>query len=206
MKKYDLLIKLTNAFGVSGKEGEVRDIIKNEIKKHVDDVYVDKMGNLIAHKKSAYKKGVSKIMIAAHMDEIGLIVKNIEKEGKIRIASVGGIDSIILLNEKITIKTRKKDVRGVVTTDDISGSIFSKDRPLLPEMYIDTGLTKQEIEQSGVHIGSFISFTPNTEILGNGKLICGKALDDRIGCYILIETMKRIKKGKKCMGRFWGPV
>ncbi len=192
MKKYDLLIKLINAFGVSGKEMEVRNLIIKEIKPYINEVYVDKMGNLIAHKKSR-TKNAQKIMIATHMDEIGLIVKNIEKGGKIRISEVGTIDLIVLLNEKVIIKTRKKDVTGIITTDNISSSLIAKSKITIQDMFIDTGLTKEEIEKAGVHIGSFISLEPNGEIIGNDKIVSGKALDDRLGCYIVIETIKQIK-------------
>ncbi len=192
MKKYDTLLKLINAFGVSGKETEVRDIVQSEIKNHVDKIYIDKMGNLIAHKKSK-TKSLARVMIAAHMDEIGLIVKNIEKEGKVRIATVGGIDPIVLLNEKVIIKTRKSDIKGIVTTDNISCSMEGSKNTKIEDMFVDTGLTKEGLENLKAHIGSFISLLPNAEIIGNNKIISGKALDDRVGCYILIETIKHIK-------------
>ena len=193
MKNYQLLIDLMNAFGVSGKETDIKDIIIKQIKNYVDELYVDKLGNLIAHKKGKR----SKIMLAAHMDEIGLMVKNIEKDGKIRISKIGGIDDLTLLNEKVTIKTRVGIVRGIITTEDISASLTSDNKHIaLSDMFIDTGLTKEELIRQKVHIGSFISFAPNAEIIGNGKIIAGKALDDRIGCYILIELIKKLKNKK----------
>ncbi len=195
MKKYDILLKLINAFGVSGKEMEVRSIIMKEVKKHIKNAYIDKMGNLIAHKKGKTKKS-PKIMIAAHMDEVGLIVKNMEKEGKVRIATVGNIHPVILLNEKVIIKTRKGDVKGIITTENVSCSLEPGEKTNIQDMFIDTGLTKKELETAGVHIGSFISLLPNAEIIGKGKIISGKALDDRIGCYILLEAIKRVKNSK----------
>jgi len=195
MNKYEPLLKLINAFGVSGKESEVRNIIQKEVKKYVKKIYIDKMGNLIVHKKSS-SKNKDKIMIAAHMDEIGLIVRNIEKEGKVRIAEVGGIDPIVLLNEKVIIKTKKADIKGVVTTDNISCSLDAGNKIYMRDMFIDTGLNKKELEKSGAHIGSFVALSPNAEIIGNNKIISGKALDDRIGCYILIEVIKKLKNSK----------
>jgi len=196
--KYDVLLKLINAFGVSGKESEVRDIIKKEVKKYVNDIYVDRMGNLIAHKKGT-SKNKSKVMVAAHMDEIGLIIKNIEKDGKVRIAAVGGIDPIVLLNEKVAIKTKKNDVIGIITTDNISCSLINDKTSSMQDMFIDTGLTKQEMNRAGAHIGSFVSFAKNAEIIGNDSIISGKALDDRLGCYILIEVIKKLKNVKNEM-------
>ncbi|MFH1592668.1 MAG: M20/M25/M40 family metallo-hydrolase [Candidatus Woesearchaeota archaeon] len=192
MKKYDSLLKLINAFGVSGKEMEVRDIITKEIRQHVSSVNTDKMGNLIAHKKTK-SRNPYKIMIAAHMDEIGLIIKNIEKDGKVRIATVGGMDPVVLLNEEVVIKTRKGDIPGVITTDNISCSLDAGDKVGIRDMFVDTGLSKSELEKEKAHIGSFISLYPNAEIIGNGKVVLGKALDDRIGCYILMEVIKRLK-------------
>ena len=196
--KHDVLIRLVNAFGVSGKEMEVRNLIEKEIKKHVTNLSTDKMGNLIAHKKGSLKKP-TKIMIAAHMDEIGLMVKNMEKDGKLRIAEVGSINPVVLLNEKVIVKTRKADVKGVVTTENLSSSIDLAGKVNIQDMFIDTGLSKKELEQLGVHIGSFVSLSPNADIIGNGKIISGKALDDRIGCYILIEIIKRLKNIKNEM-------
>jgi len=190
--KYGLLLELSNAFGVSGKETGVRDIILKNIKKYVTRIYIDKLGNLIAHKKGKR----SKVMLAAHMDEIGLIAKNIEKDGKIRIAKIGGIDDVVILNEKVEIHTRKGKIKGIITTDAISSSQRSADHLTVNDMYIDTGLTRDELINQSVHIGSFVSFSSNADIIANGRIITGKALDDRIGCYILIELIKRIKNTK----------
>lgn len=199
MKKYQQLFDLINFFGVSGKEMFVRDYLTKGLKKLMKghkgcgcSLKVDKMGNLIAHKKGKRPR----IMIAAHMDEIGLIVKNIEADGKIRLSTIGGIDEIVLLNERVRIKTRTCEVPGVVTTDDISSSRIVHKIPTLPHMYLDTGLTKKELIKKNVHIGSFISFLGNAQIIGDGKIISGKALDDRIGCYVLLELAKKIRNFK----------
>ena len=191
-KDYSLLLELINAFGVSGKEMAVREIITKNIKGHVDNIHVDKLGNLIGHKKGKR----SKIMLAAHMDEIGLMVKNIEKDGKIRISKIGGIEDAVLLNEKVHIRTRKGIIPGVVTTDSILTSQKPADHYAIGDMFIDTGLGREELFKEAVHIGSFISFVPNAEIIANGKIISGKALDDRVGCYILIELIKQLTKTK----------
>ena len=188
----ELLIELINAFGVSGKESEVREIITREIKGHVDKMFIDKMGNLIAYKKGKEPRA----MIAAHMDEVGLMVKNIENDGKVRITTIGGIEPLVLLNEKVGIVTRKGIVKGIITTENISSSLSIEKNVHVSDMFLDTGLTKKEMIDQGVHVGSSISFSPNGEVIGNGKIISGKALDDRIGCFILIELIKRLKKPK----------
>lgn len=191
---YSLLVELMNTFGVSGKEMDIRELIIKQIKNYADKINIDRLGNVMAIKKGRRNK----IMLAAHMDEIGLMVKNIEKDGKVRISKIGGIEDVVLLNEKVQIKTRKGIAKGIVTTEEISCSANRGENTSLPihEMFVDTGLSKADLIKAGVHIGSFISFAPNAEIIGNGKIISGKALDDRVGCFILIELIKRLKKSK----------
>jgi endoglucanase len=185
----DLLEKLISAFGVSGNEEKVRNLIQDEIKKYVDEVYVDKVGNLIAHKKG--KK--PKIMLSAHMDEIGLMVKNIEPKGRIYIAEIGGADPVMLLGERVHIETKKGTIHGVITTREVNDGSFITQIPRVEDLFVDTGLDKAELEKLGVEIGSFLSLERDLYYLGKENIICGKAFDNRIGCYVLIELTKRIK-------------
>jgi endoglucanase len=185
----DLLEKLISAFGVSGNEDKVRCLIQEEIKRYVDEVYVDKVGNLIAHKKG--KK--PKIMLSAHMDEIGLMVKNIDSGGKIYIAEIGGADPVMLLGERVHIETNKESIHGVITTREVSDGNFTNQIPKVEDLFVDTGLNEAELKKLGIETGSFLSLERDLYYLGKENIICGKAFDDRIGCYILIEIAKRIK-------------
>ncbi|MEM5872512.1 MAG: M42 family metallopeptidase [Candidatus Aenigmatarchaeota archaeon] len=188
----DLLEKLISTFGVSGNEEKVRNLIQNEIKKYVDEVYVDKVGNLIAHKKG--KK--PKIMLSAHMDEIGLMVKNIEPRGRIYFSEIGGADPVMLLGERVHIETKKGTIHGVITTKEVNDGNFITQIPKIEDLFVDTGLSERELKKMGVEIGSFLSLERDLYYLGSNKIICGKAFDNRIGCYILIELAKRAKKFK----------
>ena len=189
----ELLQKLINSYGVSGDEGEIRDIIEKEIEKYVDEVYTDKFGNLIAHKKGK----VPRVMLAAHMDEIGLMVKRINPRGKIIFSTIGGLEVSALIGQKVAIKTDKGEVIGVITLDQMSSGDMIKDLPRVTDLFIDTGLDKEQLTELGVETGDYVHFyDSNCCFAGNGEFICGKALDNRIGCYILIELAKLLKDNK----------
>lgn len=189
----ELLEKLVNSFGVSGDEGEVRELIKKEIEKYVDEVYTDKFGNLIAHKKGK----VPRIMLAAHMDEIGLMVKRINEKGKIVFSTIGGIEVLSLIGQKVAIQTGKTKVIGVITSDQLLSGDEIKELPKVTDLYIDTAFDKEKLTKLGVEIGNYIHFYDcNCCFLHGGEFVCGKALDNRIGCYIQIELAKLMKDNK----------
>lgn len=188
----DLLEKLTSTFGVSGNEEKVRNLIQQEIKRYVDEVYVDKVGNLIAHKKG----NKPKIMLSAHMDEIGLMIKNIDSCGRIFFSELGGADTVMFLGERVHIETKKGAIHGVITTREVNDGIFITQIPKLEELFVDTGLSEEKLKKLGVEIGSYLSLERDLYCLGSEKIICGKAFDDRIGCFVLIELAKRLKKSK----------
>ena len=188
----ELLEKLINAYGVSGSEEEVRSIIEKEIKKYVDEVSVDKIGNLIATKKGSQPR----VMLAAHMDEVGIVAKNISDDGRIYFSLVGGIDLTTLLGQRVVVKQGKKRIIGIISTEKMEEGASIKETPTLDDMFVDFEFNKKELKKNGIDIGTFMIFEQTTEYLDNGQTICGKALDDRIGCYILIELAKRLKKTK----------
>ena len=188
----DLLEQLINAFGVSGNEEEVRKMIIKEIKNYVHSIHIDKLGNLIAYKRGKPPR----VMLAAHMDEIGLIVKNVESHGKIFFSVIGGIDPISLIGQRVSIKTNFAPIYGVITTNDLSNSFSINTIPKINELFVDAGLTQKEIIKRGVRTGDYIFFKRRMINLGNKDILSGKALDDRIGCYILVELAKRLKKTK----------
>jgi len=186
----DLLRKLIDAYGISASEEEVRAIIAKEIKPYVTEVRTDNLGNLIARKKGPEPR----VMLAAHMDEIGLVLRSIDGEGRIYFSSIGGIVPLTILGQRVLIEGRKK-IQGVITTREINDNIAVKELPKMENMYIDTGLGKKELEKYA-ETGNYISLIQESSFLGDGNILCGKALDDRIGCYILIELAKRLKKAK----------
>ena len=181
-----------NELGVSGDEIRIKNIIKKEIKNHVDSITTDKLGNMIAIKKG--KKPV--LMLAAHMDEIGLMIKHIRENGTMSFSVVGGLEPLVLLGQLVTIITRKgKKIKAVITTKELSADHEVKKLPDSIHMFIDTGLTLNQLKKAGIEVGTYVGFEQSTEFLGNSKnMIVGKAIDDRIGCYILIELIKKLKK------------
>lgn len=190
-----LLNRLIVATGTSGREQEVRSIIFKEMNKYTKDVKLDKFGNLIAHKKG---KGPT-VMFIAHMDEIGLMVHSINEKGYIICSEIGIVEPLSLIGTRVSIPTKEGKINGVITVKEISNDDDPVSLPKIEDLIVDTGLTKEELIKAGVEIGSYIDIQKTVGFLGSKKFVCGKALDDRIGCYILVELAKRLKKIKpKC--------
>ena len=182
-----MLERLTNASGVSGAEDEVRNIIKEEIKDYVDEYIVDTMGNLIAFKGD---KDKVKLMFAAHMDEVGFMVTHIEKTGEIRFQPVGGIDSRVVLAKRVLIgKDKIPAVIGVKAVHLLTDE-EEKNIPKFNDLFLDAGFTSdKEAEKAGIKRGDFAVFP--TEYREQDGAIFAKAIDDRIGCSIMIELAKK---------------
>ena len=185
-----LLKRMIEASGIPGYESEIARIMQGEFKKSCDEVSIDDFGNVIARKG----KGKKKIMIAAHMDEVGLMVKHITKEGYINFIKVGGIDDRVLPAQRVVVKSKKGDLIGLIGTKPPH---LQKDeerkQPLKYEdMFIDIGCKNKEETEKKVEIGDAVIFEPNSGIL-NGKLYYGKAIDDRIGCFALIRIMEKLR-------------
>jgi endoglucanase len=185
-----LLKKILEAPGISGYESEIAKIMQGEFKKSCDEVSIDNFGNCIARKG----KGKVKIMIAAHSDEVGFMVKYINKEGYINFIKVGGIDDRVLPAQKVIIKAKKGDCFGIIGTKPPHlQKDEEKKRPLKYEdMFIDIGARSKEEAERRVEVGDAIIFEPNSGVL-NGKLYYGKAVDDRIGCFALVKIMEKLK-------------
>lgn len=185
-----LLKKLTEANGISGNEKEVRDLIVNEIKDYVDYLKIDKIGNIIVHKKG--NKNNKTLMVTAHMDEVGLIIKDINENGLIKFMTVGGIDKRILVSKKVTIGENR--IPGVIGAKPIH--LQSKkewERALsIDELYIDIGANSKDDAQKFVSIGDYVSFQTDYREFGE-NLIKAKALDNRVGCALLIDLIKNLE-------------
>jgi len=193
-----LLKEILEASGISGYEKEITAIMVRELKKSCDEVHVDSIGNVIAKKG----KGKKKIMLAAHMDEIGLMVKYISKDGFISFIKVGGIDDRVLVAQRVIVKGKKGDRVGLIGTKPPHlQSDDDRKRPLKYEdMFIDIGArSKDEAHEMGVSVGDVIIFEPNAGVL-NKDLYYGKAIDNRVSCYALIEIMKKVKNGAQVFG------
>jgi endoglucanase len=187
------LEKLSNACGVTGREEEVRNMMMKLLKPHVDEVIVDKLENVIAVRKG--KKSAPKVMLAAHMDEVGLMVKTISKEGFLQFTKMGGIDDRILLAQKVIIHTSKGSLPGIMGSKPphIQKEEERKKIVAYDELFIDIGAESREgANAMGVKIGDPISFDAKFAQIGKDVVI-GKAFDDRVGCAIMIEALKQVK-------------
>jgi putative aminopeptidase FrvX len=190
----DLLKKLVDAPSISGSEENVRDLMEKELKRYVDEIKIDKIGNLIARKG----KGSPKVMLAAHMDELGLMVKFIDKKGFIKFDMIGGWDERILPAKKFKIHGSKGSVVGVIGSKP--PHIQEKEEQKLPfklkDMYIDVGArNKKDVEKAGIRVGDFITRYGQLDHMISPR-ITGYGFDNRIGCLVMIETMRRLKKVK----------
>ena len=180
-----LLEKLSNASGPSGFEGEVREIIRDEIKNYVDEIKVDVMGNVIAHKKGNGKK----VLIDAHMDEVGFIVTGYNEDGTLRFESLGGINGKVILSKVVLIGKNK--IPGVIGFKPIhlqSGDERKKNVKA-SQCCIDIGLNSKEETKKLIKLGEFVVFDIKYGEFGDG-LVKGKAFDDRMGCAVAIEILK----------------
>ena len=194
MKLVEALEKLSNANGVTGREGEVRELMKQYLKPYVDETREDRLGNLIAFKKG--NKDAPTVMLAAHMDEVGLMIKNIKKKGFLQFAKVGGIDDRVLLAQKVIVHTDKGPLTGVtgskpvhIQKEEERKKVIDADR-----LFIDVGAKdKNEAEKMGVQVGDVVSFDTKFVQIGE-NVVLGKALDDRVGCVMMVETLRRLQK------------
>jgi len=190
----ETLEKLSNACGVAGREDEVRKIMKDSLKPYVDEISEDKLGNVIGVKKG--RKNAPKVMLAAHMDEIGLFVKTISKEGFLQFAKVGGIDDRILLAQKVIVHTERGPLHGIIGSKPPHIQKEEERKKVLTydELFIDIGAESQEeAKKMGVKIGDPVSFDIKFDRIGN-DVVVGKAFDDRVGCAVMIDVMKMLKQ------------
>ncbi|HAE92740.1 M42 family metallopeptidase [Tissierella praeacuta] len=185
-----LLKQLTEASGVSGNEKEVRDLIISEVKEYVDTLKIDRIGNIIAYKKG--KSTDKRLMITAHMDEVGLLIKEIDSMGLLKFTTVGGIDKRILVSKPVLVG--KDKIMGVIGAKPIH--LQKKEewkRALtLDELYIDIGVKSKEEAEKLVAIGDYVSFASDYVEFGE-NLVKAKALDNRVGCSLLVNLIKEVK-------------
>jgi len=194
MKLVNVLEKLSNACGVAGREEEVQVLMKELLKPHVDEIKEDKLGNVIGVKKG--KKSAPKVMLTAHMDEIGLMVKNITKKGFIHFTKIGGIDDRILVAQKVLVHTKKGPITGIIGSkpphilkEEEKKKVIEADK-----LFIDVGATsKEDAQKSGLRIGDPVSFDITFARVGKDTVV-GKAFDDRVGCAALVEILRRLRK------------
>jgi len=166
----------------------VRRLIIDLISPHVDDIQTDALGSIIAAKKGTARRGRLKVMLDAHMDEVGLMVVEIEKDGLLRVVPIGGIDPRILPGKRVLVGT--KALPGVIGVRPIHRlKEDERDKAVdVKELRVDIGLDSREGANKKVAIGDRISFATDWKDLG--QMVRGKAFDDRVGCAVLIHLLQ----------------
>lgn len=192
IKKY--IKELTELNGVSARENKIIEYMFDQFAKNVQEVRVDKVGNVIA-KIKAEKENVPKIMIFGHMDEVGMIIRKIENNGFLRIERLGGVSTQILPGTIVNITGKENEVKGVIGTPS-HHFIKPEEKfsvPQVKDLYVDIGAeSAEDVKNKGIHVGDWITFENQFIELGENK-ICAKALDDRAALAIMLEVLKNIK-------------
>jgi len=177
----ELIRKVVECYGPSGNEHVVRELIKAEIAPFVDEMHVDNLGNLIALKRGGEKK----IMFAAHMDEIGVMVTHVDKHGFLRFYPVGGLNPLTLLGNRVLFENGTVGVIG-------SEKLEAQKDLTLNKLFVDIGAATKEDAEAKVKIGDVGAMS--REFVDLGTRLVSKAMDARIACAILIEALKTVAK------------
>lgn len=180
-----LLERLSNACGVSGDESGVRALLKEILAPRVDEMWTDPMGNLIVRKGS----GPVRVMLDAHMDEVGFLVGEITDEGYLSLRKVGGLDDRVLPGRQVWVGHRR--IPGVIGAKAWHLCSPEERKKVIPfdDMYVDLGCrSRAEVEALGIELGDPVYFATEFELLGD-RVAKGKALDDRVGCTVLARVL-----------------
>ncbi|MFB6489714.1 MAG: M42 family metallopeptidase [Thermoproteus sp. AZ2] len=190
-----LLKKLSEAFGPSGFEDEVRELVAKELEPYVDELIVDKWGNVIGIRRG--RRGDIKAMVAAHMDEIGLMIDGVEKDGFLRFRAIGGWNEVTLVGQRVVIKTADgRRIKGVVGSRPPHVTPPGKEReaPELKDLFIDIGASSdEEVRKMGVGVGSVAVLDREFEVLETGA-VTGKAFDDRVGLAVMLWAARMLRE------------
>ena len=188
-----LLAKLSNAAGTPGNEGEIRDIIRQELHECAGFSY-DKMGSIICRRKLGIE--TPKIMLAGHMDEVGFIVRSIAKDGFLRFHNLGGWWGHTMLAQRVVIKSAAGDVPGIIGAKPVHHLKPEQRKQVmdLADMHIDVGAKDREeaMERFGIRPGDHI--VPDTPFreMKNPRFVSGKAFDDRVGVALLVDVLTQL--------------
>lgn len=195
-ENWNLLEQLCAIHAVSGREDAMTAFLRDHLTPLVDEVHVDNLGNVVGILRGA-KHPDTRLMLQAHMDELGLIVRNITEDGYLLIERIGGVPEKSLLGQRVDVLTDAGDLLpGYVGAK--SHHIVQPDEkfvvPRIHSMYIDLGLrSRAAVEQAGVQVGDPITYHPNFHRFGD-KQICSKALDNRVSVYILLMVLEQLAK------------
>jgi len=196
----ELLKKLSDAHGLSSYEGSIREIIRTELEGHVDEFTEDAMGNLVAIRRG----GDFKIMVASHMDEIGLMVQYIDDDGFIRFVPIGGWFAPVLYTQRVVLHGKKGPVPGVIGAKPphLLSPEERKKVVKIEDFFIDIGATSAEdVANLGIEIGTPVTIDREFTELANNR-VTGKAMDNRVGVALLIKALKETTSSHTIYGVF----
>lgn len=182
----ELIQKLVSAYGPSGVEERIREVIQAEVEPWADEIRVDSLGNLIVHKEGSGEG--QRIALSAHMDEIGLMVTYVDEKGFARFTRIGGVNPLTCVGTRVAFADGTVGVVGIEEKRDDTNKI-----PKLEHLYLDVGGTSRD--DCPVQVGDAAVFVrPFARVEGSGHTrLISKAMDDRIGCAILIETLRQLE-------------
>lgn len=182
----DILEKLSNADSVASNESEVRNIIRNSLKEYSNYFTYDGLGSLMVHKNCKIDNAPT-IMFAAHMDEVGFMIRNISDIGFAYLMPLGGVEGRAKINQLVRVTTQSgKKIEGLM-------NVIRNDQNQIEDMYVDFGCdSKEEVEKLGIQIGDMVVFDSKFRLLQQGSTVTGKAMDDRAGDFSLIKAMKAL--------------
>lgn len=186
-----LLRKLTQTPGIPGREEQVRAIMVEELRTLTDEVNVDRLGNVIAWKRG---KSDRRVMLAAHMDEIGFLVKHIDNRGFIRVQPVGGFDARTLFAQRVFVHGfAGESLRGVLMPASKPIHLLAGEKPAAPkleEFFIDLGLSNEQV-RAKVEVGDMVTMDRTLEVVGD--TIISKSLDDRASLFVMLEALRALQ-------------
>jgi endoglucanase len=192
----DFLKRMTESFGPSGFERETSRIIKEYMKTYSDEIVADKLGSIVFVGKGQHER--PHVLLAGHIDEVGFVIAGIdEKTGFLSFNPLGGWWDQVLLSQKVVVRTEKGDLHGVIAakpphllSEEERNKVLAQDK-----MYIDIGATSgEEAAEAGVKIGDPVVPWSPFALIQDGKVAVGKAFDDRIGAFVIMEALRCIKK------------
>ena len=174
--------------GVSSWEDETRTFIRAQAEPYADSIRTDAMGNLIVFKKGRKATG-NRLLLSAHMDEVGLMITRVEDDGTLRFDSVGGIDRRVLMGKRVYVGSHR--IPAVIGSKPIHLTTKEERRsvPKMTELYLDMGAENREAAEKLVELGDVAVFDPECVEFGSG-LLKAKAIDDRVGCAVMLELLK----------------
>lgn len=187
----DLLKRLCESAGIAGREDAIRDIVVAEMRALVDEVSVDALGNVVGVRKGTGNG--PRVMLLAHMDEIGFIVRHVDDQGYIRVHPVGGFDPRVLMAQRVLVHSHEGDpLLGVLTSAAKPIHLLDASEikpPKIEELYVDVGLPAADV-RARVEVGDMITMQRTVESIGNN--VMGKAFDDRICVFQMLEALRKI--------------